>query len=264
MSSDELTPEQRREKGDELADTLNSSDLAKPQIGDAKCLIDEERVKAQIEAKRKDEIRTALIKDPALHWTETSPGLEAEVDIIYKQVMEQREVRANEDKLWALRRRLGVIVQKALERRGVDPLNEEIVSEFVDKAMALESTVTPKDQRPEERRVRLPDSRPSITQKGVHNQMEFYVTVGFYDPEDNDHRADPGEVFVKVAKQGSDTSIFIDAWAVMVSLALQSGVPWSKIKEKFSKYPYPNLVEAIVSCIDTAILVRRQQIGLDE
>lgn len=115
----------------------------------------------------------------------------------------------------------------------------------------------------------LPDIRPSITKKGIHGGIEYYVTVGFYESTDDEDveeamRATPGEVFVKVAKQGSDLSIMVDGWAIMVSLALQMGCPWSKIMEKFTHYPYGNILQCITYSVDEAIKARKAIIGLDE
>jgi len=57
---------------------------------------------------------------------------------------------------------------------------------------------------------------------------EGYVTVGEYD----DGR--PGEVFMKVSKQGSTLAGFMDAFSISVSLGLQHGVPLSTYVRKYS------------------------------
>ncbi|MCH7686355.1 MAG: hypothetical protein IH899_06700, partial [Planctomycetes bacterium] len=44
---------------------------------------------------------------------------------------------------------------------------------------------------------------------------------------------EPGEVFVKLGKQGSTVSGLMQAWAVTISAALQRGVPWSVLRDKF-------------------------------
>lgn len=79
-------------------------------------------------------------------------------------------------------------------------------------------------------RERLPAERESITHKFVIHSEEHhkgYVTVGLYP----DGRA--GEIFVKMAKQGSNISGFIDAWAIAVSMLLQTGTPLQVIVAKF-------------------------------
>ena len=57
---------------------------------------------------------------------------------------------------------------------------------------------------------------------------EGYVTVGEYE----DGR--PGEVFMKVSKQGSTLSGVMDAFAIAVSLGLQHGVPLSTFVRKYT------------------------------
>ena len=55
-----------------------------------------------------------------------------------------------------------------------------------------------------------------------------YVTVGEYE----DGR--PGELFLKVAKQGSTLAGIMDAFAISVSMGLQYGVPLEAFVEKFT------------------------------
>jgi ribonucleoside-diphosphate reductase alpha chain len=55
-----------------------------------------------------------------------------------------------------------------------------------------------------------------------------YVTVGEYE----DGR--PGEVFMKVSKQGSTLSGVMDAFSIAVSLGLQHGVPMSTFVRKYT------------------------------
>jgi ribonucleoside-diphosphate reductase alpha chain len=57
---------------------------------------------------------------------------------------------------------------------------------------------------------------------------EGYVTVGEYE----DGR--PGEVFMKVSKQGSTLSGVMDAFSISVSLGLQHGVPLSTFVRKYT------------------------------
>ncbi len=76
-------------------------------------------------------------------------------------------------------------------------------------------------------RLRLPDTRKSITHKFDISGHEGYLTVGLYD----DGR--PGEVFIKVAKQGSTVRGLMDAVGVLTSLALQSGVSVETLAKKF-------------------------------
>jgi ribonucleoside-diphosphate reductase alpha chain len=57
---------------------------------------------------------------------------------------------------------------------------------------------------------------------------EGYVTVGEYD----DGR--PGEVFMKVSKQGSTLAGIMDAFSISVSLGLQHGVPLATYVRKYT------------------------------
>jgi ribonucleoside-diphosphate reductase alpha chain len=68
-------------------------------------------------------------------------------------------------------------------------------------------------------RERLPRRRQSSTFKFRVADCEGYVTTGEYE----DGR--PGELFIKVAKQGSTLAGIMDAFAISVSLGLQHGVP---------------------------------------
>ena len=77
-------------------------------------------------------------------------------------------------------------------------------------------------------RARLPRRRRSSTFSFRVADCEGYVTVGEYE----DGR--PGEVFMKVSKQGSTLSGVMDAFAISVSLGLQHGVPLSTFVRKYT------------------------------
>lgn len=77
------------------------------------------------------------------------------------------------------------------------------------------------------KRLRLPDTRRSVTHKFNISGHEGYVIVGFFE---NDQ---PGEVFLKVAKQGSTVRGLMDTIGVLTSLALQYSVPIEALAEKF-------------------------------
>ena len=72
----------------------------------------------------------------------------------------------------------------------------------------------------------LPDERQSITHKFRVGGQEGYITAGLYD----DGR--PGEIFVKINKEGSTVSGLMDAVAKMTSIALQHGVPLAELAPK--------------------------------
>ena len=80
--------------------------------------------------------------------------------------------------------------------------------------------------RPRPFREHLPDERRSVTHKFRVADQEGYVTVGLYD----DGR--PGEIFVKINKEGSTVSGLMDAVALLTSVLLQYGVPIEDLSRK--------------------------------
>jgi ribonucleoside-diphosphate reductase alpha chain len=77
-------------------------------------------------------------------------------------------------------------------------------------------------------RRRLPDERRSLTHHFSVGGQEGYVTVGLYED------GLPGELFIRMAKEGSTVSGLMDSFATAVSLALQYGVPLRILCDKFS------------------------------
>jgi ribonucleoside-diphosphate reductase alpha chain len=77
-------------------------------------------------------------------------------------------------------------------------------------------------------RHRLPSERTAITHKFEISGHEGYITVGLY-PD-----GQPGEIFLKMAKEGSTVSGLMDTLATSVSLALQYGVPLKDVVNKFA------------------------------
>ena len=77
-------------------------------------------------------------------------------------------------------------------------------------------------------RRRLPDERRALTHHFSIAGQEGYLTVGVYED------GLPGEIFITMAKQGSTISGLMDAFATVVSLALQHGVPLRVLCEKLS------------------------------
>ncbi|MBS1822288.1 MAG: vitamin B12-dependent ribonucleotide reductase [Acidobacteria bacterium] len=77
-------------------------------------------------------------------------------------------------------------------------------------------------------RHRLPAERASVTHKFGLSGHEGYITVGLYP------NGQPGEIFIRMAKEGSTVSGLMDSFATAVSLALQHGVPLRVLCEKFA------------------------------
>jgi ribonucleoside-diphosphate reductase alpha chain len=74
---------------------------------------------------------------------------------------------------------------------------------------------------------KMPTSRPAMTYSYEIAGSKGYITAGLY-PDDG-----LGEVFLKVAKQGSTLAGLMDAFSIAISVALQYGVPLEKFVEKF-------------------------------
>jgi ribonucleoside-diphosphate reductase alpha chain len=77
-------------------------------------------------------------------------------------------------------------------------------------------------------RRRLPSERTAITHKFEISGHEGYITVGLY-PD-----GQPGEIFLKMAKEGSTVSGLMDTFATTVSVSLQYGVPLRDLVNKFA------------------------------
>jgi ribonucleoside-diphosphate reductase alpha chain len=75
-------------------------------------------------------------------------------------------------------------------------------------------------------REKLPVERASVTHKFSVGGHEGYITVGMY----QDGR--PGEIFIKMSKEGSTLSGVMDGLALTVSLGLQYGVPLKVFVDK--------------------------------
>jgi ribonucleoside-diphosphate reductase alpha chain len=99
------------------------------------------------------------------------------------------------------------------------PLNTKLDEKKPDKVEVV--TRVPK-------RSKLPDERQSITHKFDIQGHEGYITVSMFEDRT------PGEIFVKMAKEGSTLSGMMDSFAIMVSLSLQYGVPLEALVSKFS------------------------------
>jgi ribonucleoside-diphosphate reductase alpha chain len=75
-------------------------------------------------------------------------------------------------------------------------------------------------------REKMPVERASVTHKFSVGGHEGYITVGMYE----DGR--PGEVFMKMSKEGSTLSGMVDGLALTISLGLQYGVPLKVFVDK--------------------------------
>ncbi|HEY5173325.1 MAG TPA: vitamin B12-dependent ribonucleotide reductase [Acidimicrobiia bacterium] len=102
------------------------------------------------------------------------------------------------------------------QKKASDPLTQEV--ERIVETIIVQEPV----------RQKLPRTRTSRTFSFRVADCQGYVTVGEY----QDGR--PGEVFLKVAKQGSTLAGIMDAFAIGLSMGLQYGVPLEAYIEKFT------------------------------
>jgi len=95
-------------------------------------------------------------------------------------------------------------------------------------AVAAQQMMTPQQAElfAQAHRRKLPDERKAITHKFWLNGHEGYITVGMYDD------GTPGEVFIKMAKEGSTLSGVMDGFALTLSIGLQYGVPLRALVDK--------------------------------
>jgi ribonucleoside-diphosphate reductase alpha chain len=80
---------------------------------------------------------------------------------------------------------------------------------------------------PAAHRCKLPPERRSLTHKFSIGSHDGYITVGLYED------GKPGEIFVRMAKEGSVIAGLMDSFATSISLALQHGVPLGILVSKF-------------------------------
>ena len=78
---------------------------------------------------------------------------------------------------------------------------------------------------------RCPSERTSVTHKFSVGGHEGYITVGMY-PDSR-----PGEIFIKMSKEGSTLSGVMDGLALTISLGLQYGVPLEGVRRQAGQHP---------------------------
>ncbi|MFH1192915.1 MAG: vitamin B12-dependent ribonucleotide reductase [Candidatus Jorgensenbacteria bacterium] len=100
-------------------------------------------------------------------------------------------------------------------------------------------------------RRRLPATRLSETHKFSIAGHEGYLTYSMYESDRS-----LSEIFIRVSKQGSTLSGLLDAFAISVSMALQYGVPFKELAQKFiySRFEPAGFTENAHIRIATSIL----------
>ena len=99
----------------------------------------------------------------------------------------------------------------------------QVLAASTQNADALDAQAPPRAVRH-----RLPVERASVTHKFAIANHEGYITVGLYP------NGYPGEIFIRMAKEGSTVSGLMDSFATAISLSLQHGVPLRVLCEKFA------------------------------
>ncbi|MEG9438073.1 vitamin B12-dependent ribonucleotide reductase [Edaphobacter sp. HDX4] len=119
-----------------------------------------------------------------------------------------------------------VAAAKAAANVRISTLEQQIKA--ITEAASKNSDAVDAQSPPRAVRHRLPAERASVTHKFGLSGHEGYITVGLYP------NGQPGEIFIRMAKEGSTVSGLMDSFATAVSLALQHGVPLRVLCEKFA------------------------------
>ncbi len=181
-----------------------------------------------IEQKKEPSALDAVGSRILAHLAASQPAAEIDVKVLEAQAQampgEKLEVSARD-----------VIAAAASFQRALEEIAQAAAVPVLTSSAALESAQEPlKDPAqdlngpPRAVRHRLQDERASITHKFSIAGHEGYITVGLYPT------GQPGEIFIKMAKEGSTVSGLMDAFATSISLALQHGVPLKVLCEKFA------------------------------
>jgi len=146
------------------------------------------------------------------------PAAEADLKTLEAKISEKLEVTAK-----------SVVVAANAFQRALDEIARATTVPQMTAALGSEEKA-PQDRNAPPRAVRhrLPEERASVTHKFSIAGHEGYITVGLYPT------GQPGEIFIKMAKEGSTVSGLMDAFATSISLALQHGVPLRVLCEKFA------------------------------
>jgi len=108
------------------------------------------------------------------------------------------------------------------KKKDGDAVDSEVVAKLKKELAAAQA------EAGKPHRHRLPVERTAVTHKFDLAGHEGYITVGLY-PD-----GQPGEIFLKMAKEGSTVSGLMDSFATTVSVALQYGVPLRDLVNKFA------------------------------
>jgi len=118
----------------------------------------------------------------------------------------------------------------------------------------------------EPQRTHLPESRGSITHKRSICGYKTFTTVSFF--EEEGYETEPAEIFISIAKEGTEISGLTDALVTITSIALQYGVPWEKVRSKLLHHRFgyddgrhKSIVDGIAKVVDEMIRHRCETLG---
>jgi ribonucleoside-diphosphate reductase alpha chain len=92
----------------------------------------------------------------------------------------------------------------------------------------------------------LPPTHTSVTHKFSVNGHEGYLTIGLFED------GMPGEIFIKMSKEGSTLSGLIQGFCRAFSLAIQYGLPLQEATDRFANMRFEPLGQTSNSKIPTA------------
>jgi ribonucleoside-diphosphate reductase alpha chain len=175
-----------------------------------------------VDAKKEPSALDAAGSRVLSHLSASQPAAEADVKALEAHGAEKLEVSAKQ--LLAAAQAFQKAMEEIATAAAVPVLKVTPAVESSEMSEAEQDLKAP----PRAVRHRLQEERASLTHKFSIAGHEGYITVGLYP------NGQPGEIFIRMAKEGSTVSGLMDAFATSVSLALQHGVPLKVLCEKFA------------------------------
>jgi ribonucleoside-diphosphate reductase alpha chain len=175
-----------------------------------------------VDAKREPSALDAVGSRVLSHLSASQPAAEADLKTLETHSADKLEVSAKQ--LLAASQAF----QKAMEEIATAAAVPVLTATPILDAVEMNKNEQDLNAPPRAVRHRLQEERASITHKFSIAGHEGYITVGLYP------NGQPGEIFIRMAKEGSTVSGLMDAFATSVSLALQHGVPLKVLCEKFA------------------------------
>ncbi|MGA2569914.1 MAG: vitamin B12-dependent ribonucleotide reductase [Terracidiphilus sp.] len=175
-----------------------------------------------VDAKKEPTALDAAGSRLLVHVAASQPAAEADLKALEAHSSDKLEVSAQQ-----------LLAAARAFQRALDEIAAAAAVPVLTATPSLDANEPAKDAQdlnapPRAVRHRLQQERASVTHKFSISGHEGYITVGLYPS------GQPGEIFIRMAKEGSTVSGLMDAFATAVSLALQHGVPLKILCEKFA------------------------------